>query len=86
MSGLARGIERAAHYGALERGMAAVLGGGIDHIYPRENTDLYEKIRAKEIDDSSPRSEPHRVTVKGLPASVRAYACGKRCTTSASRV
>ena len=49
VSGLARGIDRAAHYGALERGTAAVLGGGIDHIYPRENTELYEKIRAKGV-------------------------------------
>ena len=49
VSGLARGIDRAAHYGALERGTAAVLGGGIDHIYPRENTELYEEIRAKGI-------------------------------------
>ena len=49
VSGLARGIDRAAHYGALERGTAAVLGGGIDHIYPRENTELYEEIRAKGV-------------------------------------
>lgn len=49
VSGLARGIDRAAHYGALERGTAAVLGGGIDHIYPRENTELYEEIRTKGI-------------------------------------
>ena len=49
VSGLARGIDRAAHFGALERGTAAVLGGGIDHIYPRENTELYEEIRAKGV-------------------------------------
>ena len=49
VSGLARGIDRAAHYGALERGTAAVLGGGIDHIYPRENTELYEEIRTKGV-------------------------------------
>jgi len=44
VSGLARGIDASAHWGALETGTAAVLGGGVDHIYPRQNTDLYEEI------------------------------------------
>jgi DNA processing protein len=44
ISGLARGIDANAHSGALQTGTAAVLGGGIDHIYPRENTELYEAI------------------------------------------
>jgi DNA processing protein len=44
VSGLARGIDRAAHEGALERGTIAVQAGGIDAIYPPENTDLYQKI------------------------------------------
>ncbi|MEQ9574630.1 MAG: DNA-processing protein DprA, partial [Rhodospirillales bacterium] len=43
-SGLARGIDAAAHEGALPNGTAAVLGGGIDVVYPAENRNLYERI------------------------------------------
>jgi len=43
-SGLARGIDAAAHDGALATGTAAVLGGGIDVVYPTENRDLYDRI------------------------------------------
>jgi DNA processing protein len=43
-SGLARGIDTAAHEASLETGTIAVLAGGIDQIYPRENTDLYHEI------------------------------------------
>lgn len=46
-SGMARGIDAAAHEGAIENGTIAVLAGGIDQIYPRENTKLYEALRAK---------------------------------------
>jgi len=46
VSGLARGIDAAAHEGALsENGNTiAVLGTGIDVIYPKENEELYKKI------------------------------------------
>lgn len=44
VSGMARGIDTAAHEGALETGTLAVLAGGIDSIYPPENRGLYEKI------------------------------------------
>ncbi len=44
VSGLARGIDTAAHTGALDTGTIAVVAGGIDVIYPRENTDLYKQI------------------------------------------
>ena len=44
VSGLARGIDAAAHRGALATGTAAVLGGGIDVVYPEENRALYDAI------------------------------------------
>ena len=48
-SGLARGIDAAAHEGALETGTAAVVAGGVDVIYPEENTGLTEEIRARGV-------------------------------------
>lgn len=44
VSGLARGIDTAAHEASLESGTVAVLAGGIDEIYPAENADLYNAI------------------------------------------
>jgi DNA processing protein len=44
VSGMARGIDAAAHKGGLATGTLAVLGGGIDVIYPKENADLYRRI------------------------------------------
>ena len=44
VSGLARGIDAAAHEGALETGTIAIVGGGIDRVYPEENRALHEAI------------------------------------------
>jgi DNA processing protein len=44
VSGFARGIDTAAHQGALPTGTIAVLAGGIDVIYPEENRELYALI------------------------------------------
>ena len=43
-SGLARGIDAAAHEGSLDSGTLAVLAGGIDAVYPEENRRLHETI------------------------------------------
>lgn len=44
VSGLARGIDALAHDAALETGTVAVQAGGLDVIYPAENTDLGHAI------------------------------------------
>ncbi|MEM7192248.1 MAG: DNA-processing protein DprA, partial [Pseudomonadota bacterium] len=43
-SGLARGIDTAAHHASLEHGTIAVVAGGIDIVYPPENAELQEAI------------------------------------------
>lgn len=43
-SGMARGIDTAAHQGALASGTVAVLAGGVDVVYPPENTELWREI------------------------------------------
>ena len=47
VSGLARGIDGAAHEGSLATGTVAVLGGGPDDVYPPEHTGLYRAIADK---------------------------------------
>lgn len=44
VSGLARGIDAAAHHGALATGTLAVVAGGLDIIYPPEHGDLHADI------------------------------------------
>lgn len=53
VSGMARGIDAAAHDGVLAGeapgATAAVMAGGVDHIYPPENTELYRRIVAQGV-------------------------------------
>jgi DNA processing protein len=43
-SGLARGIDTAAHTGSLPTGTIAVVAGGLNIVYPPENKKLYDQI------------------------------------------
>jgi DNA processing protein len=61
VSGLARGIDGAAHEGALPTGTVAVLGGGVDDIYPPEHGGLYARIA--ETGCVVSESEPGRAAV-----------------------
>ena len=44
VSGLARGIDSAAHLGGLETGSIGVVAGGVDVVYPAENRGLYDAL------------------------------------------
>ena len=44
VSGMARGVDAAAHEGSLATGSVAVLGGGVDDVYPAEHGDLYARL------------------------------------------
>ena len=48
-SGLARGIDTAAHKGSIASGTCAVMAGGIDVVYPPENKPLYQDIVARGV-------------------------------------
>ena len=67
VSGLARGIDSAAHRGALASGTIAVIGGGIDNIYPPENKALFEEIAAQGliISELPFGAEPHARSFPG---------------------
>ncbi|HMM14997.1 MAG TPA: DNA-processing protein DprA [Parvibaculum sp.] len=43
-SGLARGIDAAAHRASLDGGTIGVVGGGLDVVYPEENRQLHEQV------------------------------------------
>ena len=47
VSGLARGIDAAAHQGAMDGGTIAVVAGGVDVVYPPENAALMAEIAQK---------------------------------------
>ena len=47
VSGLARGIDTAAHRGSLAGGTVAVVAGGVDFAYPPENASLQNEIAEK---------------------------------------
>ena len=60
VSGLARGIDAAAHAGALDEGTVGVVAGGIDVFYPPENEPLQRAMyeRALVVAEMPPGTEP----------------------------
>ena len=60
VSGLARGIDTAAHVGSIEEGTCAVIAGGIDIVYPPENAALQEDVarRGLLLAEQPPGTEP----------------------------
>lgn len=44
VSGMAKGIDAAAHSASLKGGTIGVIAGGIDNIYPKENEELFHKV------------------------------------------
>ena len=47
VSGMARGIDAAAHRGSLATGSIGVVAGGVDIIYPPENRDLFKRMKTE---------------------------------------
>lgn len=60
VSGLARGVDTAAHVGALGGATAAVIASGIDIAFPPENAELQKKIASDQllIAEQPPGTEP----------------------------
>ncbi|HEY8347898.1 MAG TPA: DNA-processing protein DprA [Symbiobacteriaceae bacterium] len=92
VSGMARGIDCAAHRGCLAAGgtTIAVLGGGADVIYPREAADIYWRIRetgaviSEQPPGTPPRSEhfPERNRIiSGLAQGILVVEAGRQSGT-----
>ena len=60
VSGLARGVDTAAHIGSIDEGTIGVIAGGIDVAYPPENAALQERIATDGllIAEQPPGTEP----------------------------
>ncbi|RVT82790.1 DNA-protecting protein DprA [Rhodobacteraceae bacterium CCMM004] len=77
VSGLARGIDTAAHHAALETGTVAVMAGGVDVVYPAENAVLAQEIAERGLRLSE---QP-----MGLPPAARHFPRRNRIISGLSR-
>lgn len=73
VSGLARGIDSAAHDGAMETGTIGCAAGGIDVVYPRENEERQRRMMEEGIVVSE-RSPGHQPRAKDFPRRNRIIA------------
>lgn len=73
VSGLARGIDGAAHQGALASGTIACVAGGVDVVYPPEHADLHAEIAARGavVSEMPPGTQP---TARHFPRRNRVIA------------
>src|SRR5262249_56895683 len=89
VSGLARGIDGAAHRGALQAGgrTLAVLAGGLTKIYPPEHTDLAGAVEASGalLTESAMRMEPMAVMVPARNRIISGLARGVVVIEAAAR-
>ena len=60
VSGLARGIDTAAHMGSISGGTVGVIASGIDRVFPPENAELQERVASQGllIAEQPPGTEP----------------------------
>ncbi|WP_066549257.1 MULTISPECIES: DNA-processing protein DprA [unclassified Sphingomonas] len=60
VSGLARGVDTAAHQGSIDTGTVAVIACGIDRVFPPENAALQEDVAARGLllAEQPPGTEP----------------------------
>lgn len=66
VSGLARGIDGAAHSASLANGTIAVVAGGIDHVYPSEHAELHAAIAERGLIVSE-SAHGHDVQARDFP-------------------
>ena len=79
ISGMARGIDGAAHEGALTQGLAvAVLAGGTDVIYPPEHDGLYRRIAESGavVSEMPPGTEPQAAPFPRRNRIISGASCG----------